>query len=109
MGVFLFLRATERLKAQQKGRVIDQPVGGLGDIVMIDRCQKRPVNVALLHSREPFTSFEEHSVIWADGTRQAVDAVIWCTGFKASLDHLRSMNVVEPDQTVAVNDGRSIK
>ncbi|MDW5428767.1 pyridine nucleotide-disulfide oxidoreductase, partial [Acinetobacter baumannii] len=107
-GRILFLRATERLKAQQKGRVIDQPVGGLGDIVMIDSV-KEARERGVLHSREPFTSFEEHSVIWADGTRQAVDAVIWCTGFKASLDHLRSMNVVEPDQTVAVNDGRSIK
>ena len=63
----------------------------------------------VLHSREPFTSFEEHSVVWADGTRQAVDAVIWCTGFKASLNHLRSLDVVEPDQTVAVNDGCSVK
>jgi predicted small integral membrane protein len=25
------------------------------------------------------------------------------------IDHLRSLDVVEPDQTVAVNDGRSIK
>jgi cation diffusion facilitator CzcD-associated flavoprotein CzcO len=35
-GRVLFLRATERLKAQQEGKVINQPVGGLGDIVMID-------------------------------------------------------------------------
>ena len=107
-GRVLFLRATERLKAQQEGRVIDQPVGGLGDIVMIDSV-KEARERGVLHSREPFTSFEEHSVVWADGTRQAVDAVIWCTGFKASLNHLRSLDVVEPDQTVAVNDGRCIK
>ncbi len=34
-GRVLFLRATERLKAQQEGRSIEQPIGGLGDIVMI--------------------------------------------------------------------------
>lgn len=34
-GRVLFERATERLKAQQEGRVIDAPVGGLGDIVMV--------------------------------------------------------------------------
>ena len=107
-GRVLFLRATERLKAQQEGKVINQPVGGLGDIVMIDSV-KEARERGVLHSREPFTAFEEHSVVWANGSTQAVDAVIWCTGFKASLNHLRSLDVVEPDQTVAVNDGRSIK
>lgn len=29
-GRVLFLRATERLKAQQEGRIVDQPIGGLG-------------------------------------------------------------------------------
>lgn len=107
-GRILFLRATERLKAQQAGRIIDQPVGGLGDIVMIDSV-KEARERGVLHSREPFTAFEEHSVVWGDSSTQAVDAVIWCTGFKASLNHLRSLDVVEPNQTVAVNDGRSIK
>jgi hypothetical protein len=104
----LFLRATERLKAQQEGRSLEQLAGGLGDIVMIDTV-KEARERGVLHSREPFNAFEEHSVVWADGTRQAVDAVIWCTGFKASLNHLRSLDVVEADQTVAVNDGRCIK
>jgi len=107
-GRVLFLRATERLKAQQEGKVINQPVGGLGDIVMIDTV-KEARERGVLHSREPFNAFEEHSVVWADGTTQAVDAVIWCTGFKASLNHLRSLDVVEPDQTVAVHNGRSMK
>ena len=107
-GRVLFLRATERLKAQQEGKVINQPVGGLGDIVMIDTV-KEARERGVLHSREPFNAFEEHSVVWADGTTQAVDAVIWCTGFKASLNHLISLDVVEPDQTVAVHNGRSMK
>jgi len=107
-GRALFLRATERLKAQQEGRVIDQPVGGLGDIVMIDSVKEARAR-GVLHSREAFTSFDRHAVIWSDGSRQAVDAVIWCTGFKAALNHLRSLDVVEPNHTVAVKDGRSVK
>ena len=107
-GRVLFLRATERLKAQQEGRSLEQLAGGLGDIVMIDTV-KEARERGVLHSREPFNAFEEHSVVWADGTTQAVDAVIWCTGFKASLNHLRSLDVVEPDQTVAVHNGRSMK
>ena len=107
-GRVLFLRATERLKAQQEGKVINQPVGGLGDIVMIDSVKEARTR-GVLHSREPFVAFTEHSAVWADGSMQAVDAVIWCTGFNPALNHLRGLGVVEPDQTVAVHNGRSMK
>ena len=107
-GRVLFLRATERLKAQQEGRSIDQPVGGLGDIVMIDTVKDARAR-GVLHSREPFLSFEQNGVIWSDSSKQAVDAVIWCTGFKPALNHLKSLDIVEPNQTVAVENGRSMK
>ena len=107
-GRVLFLRATERLKAQQEGKVIDQPVGGLGDIVMIDSV-KEARDRGVLHSRPSFTSFTTDSVIWPDGSKEKIDAVIWCTGFKASLDHLRSVGAVEQDNSVEVKDGRSVK
>lgn len=107
-GRVLFLRATERLKAQQDGRSNEQPVGGVGDIVMIDSV-KEARERGVLYSKEPFSVFTEDSIIWRDGTKQAIDAVIWCTGFKASLIHLKNLNIIEPNQKVAVNDGRSIK
>lgn len=107
-GRVLFLRATERLKAQQEGRSIDQPVGGLGDIVMIDTVKDARAR-GVLHSREPFLSFEQNGVMWSDTSKQAVDAVIWCTGFKPALNHLKSLDIVEPNQTVAVENGRSMK
>lgn len=107
-GRVLFLCATERLKAQQEGRSIDQPVGGLGDIVMIDTVKDARAR-GVLHSREPFLSFEQNGVMWSDATKQAVDAVIWCTGFKPALNHLKSLDIVEPNQTVAVENGRSMK
>lgn len=107
-GRVLFLRATERLKAQQEGRRIEQPIGGLGDIVMIDSVKEARAR-GVLHSREPFSSFAARSVRWTDGSTQAVDAVIWCTGFKAALNHLNSLGVVEPDHTVIVNEGRATK
>lgn len=107
-GRVLFLRATERLKAQQEGRSLEQLAGGFGDIVMIDSVKEARTR-GVLHSREPFVAFAEHSVVWADGSTQAVDAVIWCTGFNPALNHLRDLGVVEPDQTVAVHNGRSMK
>lgn len=107
-GRVLFLRATERLKAQLEGRSIDQPVGGLGDIVMIDTVKEARAR-GVLHSRAPFVSFQQSGVIWSDGSYQQVDAVIWCTGFKPALNHLKSLDLVEPNQTVAVENGRSMK
>ena len=35
--------------------------------------------------------------------------MIWCTGFRPALDHLRPLGVVEADGRVAVEDGRSIR
>ncbi|MFV1847670.1 pyridine nucleotide-disulfide oxidoreductase, partial [Stenotrophomonas maltophilia] len=74
-GRVLFLRATERLKAQFEGRTIDQPVGGLGDIVMIDSVKDARAR-GVLHSERPFSAFTENGVIWEDGSFQQVNAVI---------------------------------
>ena len=107
-GRVLFLRATERLKAQQEGRKIEQPIGGLGDIVMIDSV-KDARERGILQSRRPFSAFTEHGVIWEDGSTAHVDVVIWCTGFKAALNHLSSLGIIQPDQTIAVQNGRSVQ
>jgi len=48
-------------------------------------------------------------VIWEDGSTAQVDVVIWCTGFKAALNHLSSLGIIQPDQTIAVKDSRSVK
>lgn len=107
-GRVLFLRATERLKAQQQGRKIEQPIGGLGDIVMIDSV-KEARERGVLQSKRPFSAFTEHGVMWEDGSTAQVDAVIWCTGFKAALNHLSSLGIIQQDQTIAVKDGRSVQ
>ena len=107
-GRVLFLRATERLKAKQEGRSIEQPIGGLGDIVMIDSV-KAAHERGVLQSKRPFSAFTEHGVIWDDGSAQQVDAVIWCTGFKAALNHLNSLGIIQQDQTIAVHNGRSVQ
>ena len=62
-------------------------MGGLGDVVMVP-----PVREArergVLHAVRPFVRFTEHGVVWVDGSESAVDAVIWCTGFRPALGHL---------------------
>ena len=48
-------------------------------------------------------------VAWPDGTALDADAIIWCTGFRPALDHLRPLGVVEADGRVAVEAGRSVR
>ena len=107
-GRVLFQRATDRWKAQQEGRVIDTPIGGLGDIVAIPSVRAARARGAL-NSRRPFTTFHERGVTWPNGEEERIDAVIWCTGFRPALDHLRPLGVVEADGRVAVEAGRSIR
>ncbi|WP_149536647.1 ArsO family NAD(P)H-dependent flavin-containing monooxygenase [Siccirubricoccus phaeus] len=108
-GRVLFERATARWKARQEGREPDVPPGGLGDVVMVPPVREARGRGAL-QSVRPFVRFEADGVVWPDGSRSRVDAVIWCTGFRPALDHLAPLGVLEPDGRVAVQDsGRSIR
>lgn len=107
-GRVLFERATERWKAQQAGRTIEIPKGGLGDIVMVPSVKEARTRNVLTTVR-PFKQFSEEGVIWQDGTYSQVDSVIWCTGFSPALDHLRELGIVESDGKIKVNGTRSIK
>ncbi|MCQ4260470.1 ArsO family NAD(P)H-dependent flavin-containing monooxygenase [Stutzerimonas stutzeri] len=107
-GRVLFERATERWKAMQEGRTIEQPAGGIGDIVMVDTVKDARTR-GVLNARRPFVRFTENGVEWDDGQLEAVDVVIWCTGFRPALGHLKGLGVIEPDGKVAVENGRSVK
>lgn len=107
-GRVLFERATERLKAQQEGRVIDAPVGGLGDIVMVPSVVRAREHGALRAVR-PFTSFTPDGVAWLNGEKTQVDAVVWCTGFLPALDHLKTLDVLDDNGRVEVDGGHSIR
>jgi hypothetical protein len=36
-------------------------------------------------------------VHWEDGAYQRADVILWCTGFRSSLDHLAPLMLREPD------------
>src|SRR3989344_4680973 len=103
-GRVLFERAVARMKAGPS----ETPVGGIGDIVMVP-----PVREARgrgdLSSVRPFERISAIGVVWDDGSEMAVDAIIWCTGFRAALNHLAPLDVIEPDGRVEVDGQRSIK
>lgn len=105
-GRVLFERATARFLAQQQGRPIDELPGGFGDIVMVPPvvdARSRGVLVA----EPPFARFTGNGVAWADGRTAAVDAVIWCTGFRPALEHLGGLGVLSAEGRVEVDGMRS--
>ncbi|WP_330215330.1 ArsO family NAD(P)H-dependent flavin-containing monooxygenase [Pseudomonas sp. AM8] len=106
-GRVLFERATERLKASQDGRDVPQPTGGLGDIVMVPSV-KEARERGVLNAVRPFEFFTPNGVVWRNGDETAIDAIIWCTGFAPSLNHLRGLGVVNSKGQVDVHDNRSL-
>ncbi|MGV8953889.1 MAG: NAD(P)-binding domain-containing protein [Cypionkella sp.] len=50
----------------------------------------------VLERRPMFSEITETGVRWADGTSQDVDVILWCTGFRSSLDHLAPLDLKEP-------------
>ncbi|MDO8289486.1 MAG: ArsO family NAD(P)H-dependent flavin-containing monooxygenase [Parvibaculum sp.] len=103
-GRVLFERAVARMKAGPE----DMPVGGIGDIVMVPPVKDARARGDLKTVR-PFRQMTANGVIWSDGSKMAVDAIIWCTGFRPALAHLADLDVVEPDGRVLVQGQRSIK
>jgi len=79
----------------------------LGNIVMVETV-KDARERGVLESRPPFDAFYEHGVNWPDGTQEAFDAVIWCTGFKAQFDHLKPLDLIEEGRIVTEHT-RSVK
>jgi putative flavoprotein involved in K+ transport len=45
--------------------------------------------------RPMFTALDGHQVVWGDGDRERVDAVIFATGYRPSLDYLRGLGALD--------------
>lgn len=95
-GHELFRVATARLRGEEG-------VEGLGDIVAVP-----PVREARdergMRAVPMFERFTRTGIVWPDGTEQDLDAVIWCTGFRAALGPLESLDVPRTEGRV-VTDG----
>ncbi|OAI45146.1 pyridine nucleotide-disulfide oxidoreductase [Rhizomicrobium sp. SCGC AG-212-E05] len=103
-GRVLFERAVARMKDGPSAT----PVGGIGDIVMVPPVKQARDRGDLVSVR-PFARMTATGVIWPDGSEMAVDAIIWCTGFRPALAHLEALGVVEDDGRALVENARSLK
>jgi putative flavoprotein involved in K+ transport len=105
-GRYLFDAATQMYEAQKTGKQYKPP--SLGDIVMIDSVKEARAR-KVLKSKRSFEKFTEDSLVWADGHEEKIDVVIYCTGFKASLKHLASLNVINEDGKAETEGTKSKK
>lgn len=99
-GRVLFATARARIQALQEGRD-HAGVAGLGDIVMVPSVLAAR-DRGVLTSRPAFTRLTATGVVWPDGTEQAADVVIWCTGFRPALRHLSGLHLHATDGRVEV-------
>ncbi len=107
-GRELFRVATERSRALAAGLPDPGGVAALGDIVVVPPV-KRARDAGLLRPEPVFDRFTPAGVAWADGREREVDAVVWCTGFRPALRHLRPLHVREPDGTIRTDGTASVQ
>jgi cation diffusion facilitator CzcD-associated flavoprotein CzcO len=76
-------------------------VTGLPITPAIVEMRKRGV----LERHPMFSEITTNGVRWPDGTAQRADVILWCTGFRSSLDHLAPLMLREPEGGILM-DGR---
>lgn len=103
-GKFLFDAATQMYESQKMGKAYKPP--SLGDIVMVDSVKDARTR-KVLKSGRPFEKFTEDSIIWSNGHEEKIDVVIFCTGFRPSLNHLESLQVINGEGKADTDGTRS--
>jgi putative flavoprotein involved in K+ transport len=105
-GKVLFDVASAKYYAQQRGETLDPARFNLGNIVMVPAV-KEARDRGLFQNYYRIQRLEAQTVVWENGHTQPIDAIIWCTGFRAATQHLQG--IVQPDHNgrIPVNGTRS--
>ncbi|MBC6445710.1 ArsO family NAD(P)H-dependent flavin-containing monooxygenase [Actinokineospora xionganensis] len=106
-GRALFDVATRRKQALDEGEADDAGVAGLGDIVAVPAVRQARGH-GLLTARPMFARLDQAGPVWADGTQEAVDAIIWCTGFRPALSHLTPLRLRTENGHIATVGTRAV-
>lgn len=70
-----------------------------GTLVLDTGKYREAVASGLLERRKMFTGFDGEHVVWADGSREPVDVVLFATGYRPSLGYLRPLGALAADGT----------
>ncbi|RCW38770.1 cation diffusion facilitator CzcD-associated flavoprotein CzcO [Halopolyspora algeriensis] len=107
-GRVLFDVATRREAARRLGTEDTGGVAALGDIVMVPGVLEAR-DRGVLHAEPMFTRLTAGGVAWTDGSERIADAIIWCTGFRPSLRHLRPLALRRHGGIIPTDGTRSIQ
>lgn len=70
---------------------------------------QKGIDDGVLVSRGPLARLTPDGAVFADGSSAAADAVLWATGFRASLDHLSPLHLREPGGGIRMDGPRVVK
>lgn len=91
-GRALFMLASEHVTSLHEGKSSTGGVAALGDIVAVPPVREAR-DAGRLQALPMFTRFTASGVAWGNAVHVDLDAVIWCTGFRPDLGHLRPMGL----------------
>lgn len=106
-GRALFQLATKRATAIAAGLPDPDGIADLGDVVMVPEV-KGARDRGVLHAAPMFDRLTPDGVAWGS-QHQDADAIVWATGFRPALAHLRPLTLHERDGTIAMDGTRSAK
>lgn len=67
------------------------------------------MDAGILVSRGPLAELRERTAVFADGSEDPIDAVLWATGFRAALDHLAPLHLREPGGGILMDGVHVVK
>lgn len=105
-GRVLFDRASALYEAQKQGKGYRPP--SLGDIVMVPSV-KEARERGVLKAKPTIEYFEKDGVVLQNGEFIKADSVIFCTGFRPALEHLKPLNVIENNGLILTENTKALK
>lgn len=105
-GRELFRLATHRAVELAAGRPDPGGISGLGDIVMVPEVRAAR-DRGDLRALPMFDALTKRGVQWG-AREQAVDVIVWATGFRPALGHLRALRLRAHDGAIAMEGTRAV-
>jgi putative flavoprotein involved in K+ transport len=90
-------------EAARIGRALPSIVSGTG--VPKTRRIASAIQRGVLAPRPMFDHLERDAVVWPDGSRERIDAIVWATGFRPDIRHLSPLHLHEKAGGVQVTSG----
>ncbi|MGB6004497.1 MAG: ArsO family NAD(P)H-dependent flavin-containing monooxygenase, partial [Ornithinimicrobium sp.] len=106
-GRVLFKLASQRAAALAAGHADPDGIAALGDVVMVPEVRSAR-DRGVLHAQPMFDRLTPDGIAWGP-RQQDADAIVWATGFRPALAHLRPLRLHERDGTIAMSGTRVVK